>query len=147
LTVLSEEAPQVKNLHVVAHVGSENGQSKEITLLYKVEEGVCDQSFGIHVAELAHFPEQVLKMAKRKADELEDFSGKNTMTEISPSARHDFEEGSNLLKNILREWRDSLKERGIESDDKEMIGTFKGLLEKNKQDLEGNTWIQQAMAL
>ena len=137
----------MKNLHVVAHVGSENGQSKEITLLYKVEEGVCDQSFGIHVAELAHFPEQVLKMAKRKADELEDFSGKNTMTEISPSARHDFEEGSNLLKNILREWRDSLKERGIESDDKEMIGTFKGLLEKNKQDLEGNTWIQQAMAL
>jgi hypothetical protein len=33
------EAPQVKNLHVVAHVGDGNQQSKEITLLYKVEAG------------------------------------------------------------------------------------------------------------
>ena len=39
LTALSAEAPQVKNLHVVAHVGDGGTQSKEITLLYKVEEG------------------------------------------------------------------------------------------------------------
>src|SRR5271155_1555103 len=65
--------------------------------------GVCDQSFGIHVAELAHFPEKVLRMAKRKADELEDFSGNDTSKEVSSVPREDIEQGSKLLKSILLE--------------------------------------------
>lgn len=73
LTALNEKVPHVRNLNVAVHVGEDNERGvRDITLLYKVNEGVCDQSFGIHVAELAHFPSTVVRLAKRKADELED---------------------------------------------------------------------------
>jgi hypothetical protein len=81
LTILDQSLPHVQNLHVRAQVtprGADGVISKEndITLLYQVKDGVCDQSFGIHVAELANFPEEVVRLAKRKAEELEDFGGK-----------------------------------------------------------------------
>ena len=87
-------------------------------------------------------------MARRKADELEDFSGKEmNQEEMSSVSRSDIEQGSKLLKSILVQWRNLVRERGIEGDEKEMIGTFRGLLEENKVALEGNMWIQEAMAL
>ena len=71
LTGLAAERPgRVVNRHVGAEVGSGT-----ITFLYKVAEGSCDQSFGIHVAELARFPREVIDAARAKAAELEDFSG------------------------------------------------------------------------
>lgn len=42
-------------------------------MLYKVKEGVIDRSYGIHVAEMLKFPEEVLKEAREMADKLESF--------------------------------------------------------------------------
>lgn len=100
MTILEQDLPHVKNLHVRANVtprsrpitGNHEGdvvmsdpststtmrKENDITLLYQVMDGVCDQSFGIHVAELANFPEKVVQMAKRKAEELEDFGGESS---------------------------------------------------------------------
>ncbi|XP_044466742.1 DNA mismatch repair protein MSH2 isoform X1 [Mangifera indica] len=61
----------VANYHVSAHIDS---SSRKLTMLYKVEPGACDQSFGIHVAEFANFPASVVALAREKASELEDFS-------------------------------------------------------------------------
>nr|XP_028949277.1 DNA mismatch repair protein MSH2-like [Malus domestica] len=61
----------VANYHVNAHIDS---SSRKLTMLYKVEPGACDQSFGIQVAEFANFPESVVSLTQEKAAELEDFS-------------------------------------------------------------------------
>ena len=42
-----------------------------MTMLYRVEDGPCDKAFGIHVAEVAKFPADVVAGAKRKLGELE----------------------------------------------------------------------------
>jgi DNA mismatch repair protein MSH2 len=84
-------------------------------------------------------------MARRKADELEDFSGKD-MKDDTDVPREDVEQGSNLVKSILLQWRDQVNEKDLK-DEKEMIGTFKDLLEQNKDALAENRWIQETMAL
>ncbi|KAM0786928.1 hypothetical protein ACM66B_002350 [Microbotryomycetes sp. NB124-2] len=108
LTALAQQVPHVKNLHVVAHVDSKPDSltGKEITLLYKVEPGVCDQSFGIHVAELASFPSEVIKLAKRKADDLEDFSDATNEAKEAANvlSSEQVAQGTALVEEFLGEW-------------------------------------------
>ena len=144
LTALVDEYPQVQNLHVVAHIGDATDKDRrEVTLLYKVEEGVCDQSFGIHVAELVRFPEKVVKMAKRKADELEDFSTKHETSAIKHS-KEDVEEGSALLKEMLVQWKKETEGRGMSTEDQ--VDKMKELVKGNQKLLE-NPFFQSIKAL
>ena len=55
----SREVPQV-----------DQGSGK-VTMLYKVNQGSCDRSFGIHVAKYTNFPSEVIAMATEKAEKLE----------------------------------------------------------------------------
>lgn len=58
LTVLEEDLPQVKNVHVGAIE-----QHGEVVFLHKVMEGPADKSYGIHVAKIAGLPPVLLERA------------------------------------------------------------------------------------
>ncbi|KAI9697896.1 MAG: MutS-like protein [Bogoriella megaspora] len=147
LTALNETYPQVQNLHVVAHIegsgAGENERRREVTLLYKVEPGVCDQSFGIHVAELVRFPQKVVNMAKRKADELEDFSGKHEEHSVQAS-KEDVEQGSAMLKEVLMKWKQEVE--GKELSKQEQRDKMKELVMGNEKLLQ-NPFFQSVRAL
>ena len=96
LTQLADKYPLVQNLHVVAHVE----QADDITLMYRVEPGVSDKSFGIHVAELVKFPAKIVNMAKRKADEL---GGDGKRSKCTPE---EIQQGIEKLKGVLIKWRE-----------------------------------------
>jgi DNA mismatch repair protein MSH2/vacuolar protein sorting-associated protein IST1 len=150
LTALVDTYPQVQNLHVVAHIseGTEedkNGPKKkrEVTLLYKVEPGVCDQSFGIHVAELVRFPQKVINMAKRKADELEDFSGKHEQGFVQAS-KDEVEVGSKLLKQMLAKWKQDVESQGLTK--KQQVERMRELVRENEA-LRNNGFFKGIQAL
>lgn len=132
LTALANEYENVGNLHVIAHVeeGDKEKETREtednVTLLYKVEPGISDQSFGIHVAELVKFPQKIISMAKRKASELDEEAdetdgGNESNTDSRKRHRYskeEYTEGKELLKKILKEWKKRVLEvGGLESVD------------------------------
>jgi DNA mismatch repair protein MSH2 len=146
LTALADQYPQVKNMHVTAHIGgSGEGENakREVTLLYKVEPGICDQSFGIHVAELVRFPDKVVRMAKRKADELEDFTTKQEDNALAYS-KEDVEQGSAMLKDLLKQWKEQVSNGDMSKE--EQVAKLKELVSADAS-LLANPFFQSVKAL
>ncbi|KAK7046831.1 DNA mismatch repair protein 2 [Favolaschia claudopus] len=145
LTALDQQLPHVKNLHVVAHVeDAQNGMEQQITLLYKVEPGISDQSFGIHVARLANFPENVVKLARRKADELEDFGGDKRGDEEFPPDIMD--EGITIVDELLATWTQPTQdgEDIVMTDDSDLesqLAELKRCVAQFQPRIEANPWL------
>lgn len=59
LTDLEETLPKLRNVHVTA--AEKDGK---VVFLHKLKEGPADKSYGIHVAELAQLPEQIISRAR-----------------------------------------------------------------------------------
>ncbi|XP_046847802.1 DNA mismatch repair protein Msh2-like isoform X2 [Xenia sp. Carnegie-2017] len=105
LTALADVVPTVRNYHVTA-MATDNC----LTLLYRIKPGVCDQSFGIHVAELTNFPLKVIEFAKRKAIELEDFQDQtgnftcdvDEEKSLAKKRRSDKKEGDKMIYKYLQ---------------------------------------------
>ncbi|CAK5272872.1 unnamed protein product [Mycena citricolor] len=149
LTALDQQLSHVKNLHVVAHVDdADEQQQQQITLLYKVEAGISDQSFGIHVAQIAGFPERVVKLAKRKADELEDFGvERQEAVDDDPAMT---EEGMRIVEELFAAWAaeqdqempDAADEDvSMEDDDFADLASLKRCVEQYRSRIEANPWL------
>ncbi|MEC5229928.1 DNA mismatch repair protein MutS [Bacillus inaquosorum] len=66
LTVLEDKLHQLKNVHVRAE--EYNGM---VVFLHQIKEGAADKSYGIHVAQLAELPEDLISRAQDILKELE----------------------------------------------------------------------------
>lgn len=74
LTTLEEVLPRLTNVHVAA-----TEQDGKVVFLHKVKSGAADQSYGIHVAELAQLPPEILERARTL---LQSFEAQNGEVQI-----------------------------------------------------------------
>lgn len=135
LTKLSEKYPrQVENLHVVAHIEKEEEGDKEddITLMYRVEPGVSDKSFGIHVAELVRFPAKIVNMAKRKASELQ-LDDSETLSKKTKCTPSEYKAGLDNINSILKAWKATC----YDSDRKELKFSAEETVERLREMVGG----------
>ncbi|QBM87010.1 DNA mismatch repair protein MSH2 [Metschnikowia aff. pulcherrima] len=158
LTKLSEKHEgKVQNLHVVAHIEkNDDGDSRDddITLMFKVEPGISDKSFGIHVAELVKFPSKIINMAKRKASELQNISvGSGTDPYVSNKRtkcnNEEIGEGLEKLKRILKQWKSSC----VGSDGKcnvssdEAVDKLRHLVRVDCEGVENDKFIKEILSM
>ncbi|KAL5722268.1 MutS-like protein [Ranunculus cassubicifolius] len=134
----------IANFHVSAHIDS---STHKLTMLYKLEPGACDQSFGIHVAEFANFPESVVALAREKAAELEDFSSvpNDTKEEVGAKRKRvsgpdDVSRGAARIHKFLEDF--SCLPIGEISNEK-ALDELKKLKDGLVKDASDCTWIQQ----
>ncbi|OBA19992.1 DNA mismatch repair protein [Metschnikowia bicuspidata var. bicuspidata NRRL YB-4993] len=158
LTKLSEKHKgKVQNLHVVAHIEKDDQgdpEDDDITLMFKVEPGISDKSFGIHVAELVKFPSKIINMAKRKASELQNISvGSDTDPYVSSKRtkcnNEEIAKGLEKLKKILTEWRahcvDSNQHCSISSE--EAIQKLRQLIDTQHKDSKDEKFIAEILTM
>ncbi|KYD00092.1 hypothetical protein B4102_1104 [Heyndrickxia sporothermodurans] len=121
LTVLAETLPQLKNVHVSAI--EQNGT---VVFLHKIKEGPADKSYGIHVAELAELPKELIVRANEILRQLENQNNKHE--QVAPK-----KEEHSLKQLSLFEETDTKVKKEITSKEKKIVEELKdiNLLELN----------------
>lgn len=76
LTVLEKELPKLINVHVSA-----TEKDGKVVFLHKVKKGAADKSYGVHVAELAEMPEEIIERAKILLEQFEAGQPKQSIKE------------------------------------------------------------------
>ncbi|KAI8983070.1 putative DNA mismatch repair protein MSH2 [Pilobolus umbonatus] len=130
LTELEKSVKTVKNLHVEVHIGTE----RDVTLLYRVNEGVGDKSFGIHVAKLANLPPSVIKLAKNKAHELDVLLGEGDDKAFTEAMIHD---GDCIMKDIIADI--------VIQGNNDMNQTRSHIMGKYQSEIENNPYLRKML--
>ena len=129
MTNLEDVQKAAKNYHVSALV-----EEDSLALLYKVEPGPCDQSFGVHVAKLAHFPQDVIELAQEKAGELDQFKFvPDTCLDIGD--HEDFRSANTLIDQLLTRLNEKYQ---LGSRGNELTDIIEQFLTTNRDDIKAN---------
>ncbi|KAJ1920700.1 MSH2 protein [Mycoemilia scoparia] len=159
LTTLAKKYPGVHNLNVTAYIGPGMDAHSAYQTDYLTIVGVCEQSFGIHVAELANFPGSVVRLSKKKAEELEEFENKasgtpdkdtsiisktqpsNSNKDSHPHSGSTIAKGNEFIEDFLREFASTpnLKTLSPES----LTNRVDELLQKHSQTIQDNSWLRE----
>ena len=122
----------VTNFHVSALISEE-----KLTLLYQLQPGVCDQSFGIDVAKIANFPEEVIENAKKRIAKLEGINLIQKENFTGEQRQKIVIEGGEIIGDYL----EKIKQLESIGDDKEIVEKFqaikKDILASNNDYLKG----------
>ncbi|MBD8025360.1 DNA mismatch repair protein MutS [Ureibacillus sp. Re31] len=89
LTALEQQLQRLQNVHVSA-----TEKDGKVVFLHKVRQGAADKSYGVHVAQLAEMPEDIIDRARVL---LEQFESKDSASEVvSPLERVRADDGLQL---------------------------------------------------
>lgn len=121
LTVLEDELPHLKNIHVSAI--EQNGH---VVFLHKIKEGAADKSYGIHVAKLAELPQSLINRASDILAQLENEENQPVMVkevqEEVPAQNH-----SNDMEQLSFFDEESVQKKTLASKEKKVLQELKDL--------------------
>jgi len=118
LTELADQVGTVTNYHVSALT-----TDGKLTLLYQLQPGVCDQSFGIDVAKIAHFPDEVIENAKKRIAKLEGINMIKKENFTGEQRQKIVVEGGEMIGDYLHK----IKQLDGVTDEKELVEKFNAI--------------------
>ena len=133
LTKLENITEGIKNIHVSAK--EDHGK---LIFLYKINEGPIEKSYGIHVAQLAHLPNDVINGANKILKELENGNKGSEDLVNSESYNNVLANTKELEEKIRREVQIELEEKLKKQKKKEVKEEKAKHYAKQQLDFDGN---------